>query len=52
MLGVPVKLLNAIADKDNNQTYVHKGFLGIQTGCLGGPAFRTEPKQLSAVEVC
>ena len=33
LLGVPVKLSNAIADKNNNQTYIHKGSLGIQTGC-------------------
>ena len=31
MLGMPVKLSNGIADK-NNQTYLHKGSLGIQAG--------------------
>ena len=49
LLGVPVKLSNGIADKNNNQTYIHKRSLGIQTGCLGAPAWRTEPKQLSVV---
>ena len=33
LFGVPVKLSNGIADKNNNQTYIHKGLLGIQTGC-------------------
>ena len=51
LLGVPVKLSNGIADKNNNQTYEHKGSLGIQAGCLGVPAWGTEPKQLSVVEV-
>ena len=31
LLGMPVKLSNGIADKTNNQTYTHKGSLGIQT---------------------
>ena len=38
-------------DKNNNQTYIHKGSLGIQTGCLGGHSQGTEPKQLSIVEI-
>ena len=37
--------------QNNNQTYIHKGQWGIQTGCLGGPAQGTEPKQLSVVDV-
>ena len=51
LLGVPVKLSSGIADKNSNQTYIHKGSLGIQTGYKGGPAWGTEPEQLSAVEV-
>ena len=26
-----------------NQTYIQKSLWGIQTGCLGGPAWGTEP---------
>ena len=37
---------------NNNQTYIHKGQWGIQTGCLGGPAQGTEPEQLSTGVVC
>ena len=29
--------------QNNNQTYRHRGFKGIETGCLGGPAWGTEP---------
>ena len=29
LVGMPVKLSNGIAGKHNNQTYIHKGFLGI-----------------------
>ena len=25
--------------KNKNQTYIHRGQMGIQTGCLGGPAW-------------
>ena len=32
LLGVPVELSNGIADKNNNQTYIHKGSLVIKTG--------------------
>ena len=46
-----VKLSNGIAGENNNQTYIHKGSLGIQTGCWGGPGWGTEPRQLSVVEV-
>ena len=53
LLGLPVELSNGIAaqtkHRNNNQTYIHKGQWGIQTGCLGGPAQGTE--QLSVVEV-
>ena len=49
LLGLPVELSNGIAfqtkHKTNNQTYIHKGLWGIQTGCLGGPAWGTEPNR-------
>ena len=33
LLGIPMKLSNGITDKNNNQTYIQKGSLGIQAGC-------------------
>ena len=51
LLGMPVKLSNGIDDKHSNQTYIHKGFLSMKTGCSGGPAWGTEPKQHSVAEV-
>ena len=35
--------------QNNNQTYIHRGFKGIQIGCLGGPAQGTEPKSTQQV---
>ena len=35
LLGIPVRLPNGIAERNNNQTYIHRGFLSIQPGCLG-----------------
>ena len=35
--------------KNNNQTYVHKGFQGIQTGCLGDSVWGTEPNSAQQV---
>ena len=29
--------------QNNNQTYRHRDFKGIETSCLGGPAWGTEP---------
>ena len=41
LLGLRVELSNGIVvqtkHKNNNQTYIHKGFKGIETGCFGGP---------------
>ena len=52
LLGVPMELSNGLLFKkhqNNNQTYIYKGFWGIRTSCLGGPAQGTEPEQLSTV---
>ena len=35
LFGVPVKVPMELLEENNNQTYIHKGFLSIQTGCLG-----------------
>ena len=47
LLGLRVELSNGIAvqikHRNNNQTYIHRGLWGIQTCCLGGPAWGTEP---------
>ena len=45
---------NCCSDKtqNNKQTYMHRGQMGIQTGCLVGPAQGTEPEQLSTGVVC
>ena len=37
---------------NNDHTYIYtRSLWGIQTGCLGGPAWGTEPEQLSVVVV-
>ena len=33
LLGMPVKLSNGIVDKKQQSNNIHKGSLGIQTGC-------------------
>ena len=35
--------------QNNDQTYINRGFKGIQTGCLGGPAWGTEPNSTQQV---
>ena len=46
LLGLPVELTNGVAVQEKHKTtvkFLNKSFNGIQTGCLGGPAWGTEP---------
>ena len=48
---MPVKLPNGIDDEHNNETYMHEGFLSIQTG-RSGALHGEQSLTVSTVEVC
>ena len=52
LLDVRVELSNGIdvpETQNSNQTYIHRYFKGIESGCLGGPAWGTEPNNSQQV---
>ena len=52
LLGVPVVMSNGIAVQTNKKHQSNLHTKSLWAGCLGGPAWGTEPEQLSTGVVC